>query len=216
MLMSDFDSRRGFDDRWDGSEWSGRQGRQYGPRYEGRRYTNGNIGDWMREGSGWLRDSSWQGPWQQGPWQQGPWQAGQQGWQQQGPWMQGGPWQQQGPWMHGPWMQGPWMQQGGPWQQGGSLQQGPWQQGPWMQGGSREPWVNGVEPMTRVIEVFAESPHSWEDATRRAIAEASQTVRGIRSIYIQDMQAVVEEDRVVGYRINAKISFSLDDNRRRR
>jgi len=74
----------------------------------------------------------------------------------------------------------------------------------------------GVEPMVKVIEVFAESPHSWEDATRRAVAEASQTIRSIRSIYIKDMQAVVEEDRVVGYRVNAKISFALDDSRRRR
>jgi flavin-binding protein dodecin len=94
---------------------------------------------------------------------------------------------------------------------------GDWmRESPWM----RESHWTRMElesaPMVKVIEVFAESPHSWEDATRRAVAEASQTIRGIRSIYIKDMQAVVDDDRVVGFRINAKISFALDDSRRRR
>ena len=71
-------------------------------------------------------------------------------------------------------------------------------------------------PMVKVIEVLAQSPHSWEDATRRAVAEASRTIRGIRSIWVQDMQAVVEDEQVVSFRINAKISFALDDNQRRR
>ena len=56
----------------------------------------------------------------------------------------------------------------------------------------------------------------WEDATRRAVAEASRTVQGIRSVWVQDMQAVVDDEQVVAYRVNAKIAFALDDNRRRR
>ncbi|MBX3216641.1 MAG: dodecin domain-containing protein [Labilithrix sp.] len=94
--------------------------------------------------------------------------------------------------------------------------------GDWM----REPsWMRDVPyrrldadlvPMVKVIEVFAQSPHSWEDATRRAIAEATQTLRGIRSISIEDMYAVVDEDHVVSFRINAKIAFALDDVRWRR
>ncbi|MBX3204786.1 MAG: dodecin domain-containing protein [Labilithrix sp.] len=92
--------------------------------------------------------------------------------------------------------------------------------------GMRDPsWMRDVSyrrvdaelaPMVKVIEVFAQSPHSWEDATRRAVAEATQTIRGIRSISIEDMYAVVDEDHVVSFRINAKISFALDDNRWRR
>jgi flavin-binding protein dodecin len=73
-----------------------------------------------------------------------------------------------------------------------------------------------MSPMVKVIEVVAQSPHSFEDAARRAVAEASQTIHGIRSVYIQDMQAVVEDEQVVSFRINAKISFALDDSRRRR
>ena len=36
-------------------------------------------------------------------------------------------------------------------------------------------------------------------------------MRNIKSVYIKDMTAAVENDKVVKYRINAKISFLLDD-----
>ena len=64
-------------------------------------------------------------------------------------------------------------------------------------------------PIVKVIEVLAQSPHSWEDAARRAVGEASRTVRDIRSIYIKEMQAIVEDDHIVAFRINAKVSFAL-------
>jgi dodecin len=71
-------------------------------------------------------------------------------------------------------------------------------------------------PIVKVIEVLAQSPHSWEDAARRAVGEASKTIRDIRSVYIEDMQAVVDDDQIVAFRINAKVSFVLDGNRRGR
>jgi dodecin len=64
--------------------------------------------------------------------------------------------------------------------------------------------------MVKVIEVLAQSEKSWDDAAQVALAEASKTLRGIRSIYVKDMQAIVEGDRIVQYRINAKISFALE------
>jgi flavin-binding protein dodecin len=94
--------------------------------------------------------------------------------------------------------------------------------GDWMR---ESPWARELPfrtaelegtPMMKVIEVHAQSPHSWEDATRRAIAEASRTISGIRSIYIEDMHALVDDEHVVSFRINAKISFAPDDHRRRR
>jgi dodecin len=71
-------------------------------------------------------------------------------------------------------------------------------------------------PLLRVIEVFAQSPHSWEDATRRAVAEAARTIGSVRSVRIADMNAIVDDDHVVSFRISAKIAVVLDDNRRRR
>jgi flavin-binding protein dodecin len=35
-------------------------------------------------------------------------------------------------------------------------------------------------------------------------------VRGIKTIYIQEMEATVDNDRITYYRVNAKISFELE------
>jgi flavin-binding protein dodecin len=67
--------------------------------------------------------------------------------------------------------------------------------------------------IVKVIEVLAQSDKSWDDAARVALQEASKTVRNIQSIYIKEMQAAVENDQIVQYRINAKISFVLEENR---
>jgi dodecin len=62
----------------------------------------------------------------------------------------------------------------------------------------------------KVIEVLAQSGKSWEDAAQTAVRDAAQTVREIKSIYIKEMEATVENDRIVQYRINAKISFVVE------
>jgi len=64
--------------------------------------------------------------------------------------------------------------------------------------------------MLKVIEVLAESDKSFEDAAQVAVTDAAKSVRNIKSIYFKNMEAVVENDRVTKYRINAKISFVLE------
>ena len=61
-----------------------------------------------------------------------------------------------------------------------------------------------------VIEVLTESDKGWEDAAQNAISIASKTVRNIKSIYIKEFEAVVENDKITKYRINAKITFVLE------
>jgi dodecin len=64
--------------------------------------------------------------------------------------------------------------------------------------------------MLKVIEVLAESNKSWEDAAQTAVAQANETVRNVRSIYIKNMEATVENGKIKTYRINGKISFVLE------
>ena len=64
--------------------------------------------------------------------------------------------------------------------------------------------------VVKVIEVIAESKKSWDDAAENAVKEASKSVRNIKSLYVQDMQAVVKNGKIASYRMNAKISFVLD------
>lgn len=62
----------------------------------------------------------------------------------------------------------------------------------------------------KVIEVLAESPTSWEEAAAEAVKEASKTVRGIRSIYIKNFEASVRDGAIENFRVNAKITFSVE------
>lgn len=64
--------------------------------------------------------------------------------------------------------------------------------------------------IVKVIEVLAESDTSWENAAQQALDEASRTVHNIRSIYVKEFQAIVRDDKIDKFRINAKISFVVD------
>lgn len=64
--------------------------------------------------------------------------------------------------------------------------------------------------MLKVIEVLAESNKSWDDAAQTAVTNATKTLRSVRSIYIKNMEATVEDGKIKSYRINGKISFILD------
>lgn len=64
--------------------------------------------------------------------------------------------------------------------------------------------------IVKVIEVLAQSEESWDDAAEQALREASKSVRNIQSIYVKEFQAIVENEKITNYRINAKISFLVD------
>ena len=61
--------------------------------------------------------------------------------------------------------------------------------------------------VVKVIEILAESEKSWEDATKVAVTEAEKSVRNIKSVYVKEFQAVVENNEIVRYRVDVKISF---------
>lgn len=50
--------------------------------------------------------------------------------------------------------------------------------------------------VVKVIELLAESKDGWEAATRDAVKEASKTVKNIKSVYVKEMQAVVEGEEI--------------------
>jgi dodecin len=62
----------------------------------------------------------------------------------------------------------------------------------------------------KVIEVLSSSETSWEDATRKAIAQAAKSLKNIRSAYVQDQSAVVKDGNVLEFRVNLKITFELE------
>jgi dodecin len=68
-------------------------------------------------------------------------------------------------------------------------------------------------PIVKVIELIAQSEKSWEDAAQDALREASKTVRGIKNIWVKDMQAIVKNGKITHYRLNAKLSFAVEEER---
>lgn len=61
----------------------------------------------------------------------------------------------------------------------------------------------------KVIEVLSSSPKSWEDATSIAVVQASKTIKNIRSVYVQDQSAVVNDDKVTEFRVALKLTFEV-------
>jgi dodecin len=61
----------------------------------------------------------------------------------------------------------------------------------------------------KVIELMASSEKSWEDAVKSAVKTAGKTLKGIRSVWIQDQSAVVKDGDIIEFRVNCKITFEV-------
>ncbi|MEX0290121.1 MAG: dodecin family protein [Flavobacteriaceae bacterium] len=61
----------------------------------------------------------------------------------------------------------------------------------------------------KVIEVLANSDKSWEDAAKKAVAQAARSVDNIRSVYINEQSATVKDGELDDYRVNVKITFEV-------
>ncbi|MCG2587334.1 dodecin family protein [Rhodohalobacter sulfatireducens] len=63
--------------------------------------------------------------------------------------------------------------------------------------------------LAKVIEVIAEGP-TMEEAVENAVIDASKTVHNIKSVYVENMQGIVEGNSIAKYRVNVKVTFVLD------
>ena len=61
----------------------------------------------------------------------------------------------------------------------------------------------------KVIEILADSDKSWEEATQKAVAKASDSVNHVRSAYVQSQSVVVKDGKVTSFRVNVKITFEV-------
>jgi hypothetical protein len=70
-----------------------------------------------------------------------------------------------------------------------------------------------MSSVVKVLEVIAESDKSFDEAAQHAVQEASKTVRQIKSIWIENFSGMVEGDRIVKFRVNAKLSFMIEGHK---
>jgi flavin-binding protein dodecin len=63
----------------------------------------------------------------------------------------------------------------------------------------------------KVIEILGNSTVSFDDAVKNVVKEASKTVKNIKSVYVKDMQATVDNNQVTQFRVTTKVSFGITD-----
>lgn len=63
--------------------------------------------------------------------------------------------------------------------------------------------------VARVTEIISDSKKSFEDAVVQGVKRANKTLDGVKSAWVKDQQAIIEDGEVVGFRVNLKITFVL-------
>ncbi len=63
----------------------------------------------------------------------------------------------------------------------------------------------------KVVEILSSSTESWEDATNEAVEKASETLKGIRSVYVKEQSATVRDGKIQEFRVNVKLTFEVID-----
>jgi flavin-binding protein dodecin len=64
--------------------------------------------------------------------------------------------------------------------------------------------------VVKIIELLGISDESWEDAVKKAVSEASKTVRNITGVDVIKQTAEVENGEIKKYKANVKVAFLVE------
>lgn len=65
--------------------------------------------------------------------------------------------------------------------------------------------------VAKVIELNASSPTSMEDAVKRGLSKASESVKNIRGAWVNEIKVVCGDDGAISeWRVNLRISFVVE------
>lgn len=66
--------------------------------------------------------------------------------------------------------------------------------------------------ISRITEIKAGSPKSFDDAIREGIARAHKTLKHVVGAWIKNQEVIVGENgEILEYRVEMKVTFILDD-----
>jgi flavin-binding protein dodecin len=65
--------------------------------------------------------------------------------------------------------------------------------------------------VARVTEITSSSKNGFQDAIEKGIDRATKTLKNVEGAWIQDQKIVVEDGKIVAYRVNMKVTFILTD-----
>jgi dodecin len=61
----------------------------------------------------------------------------------------------------------------------------------------------------KVVEVIGVSTTSWEDAAKKAVSKAAESLEGITGIETVSFTARVKDGKIVSYNTTCKIAFAV-------
>jgi dodecin len=64
--------------------------------------------------------------------------------------------------------------------------------------------------VAKVVEISATSPDSFEDAVKQGITKANETLRNIRSAWVKEQLATVENGSITEFQVNLAVTFVLE------
>ena len=64
--------------------------------------------------------------------------------------------------------------------------------------------------VARVTEITSTSPESFEDAIRKGLERANQTLRNVEGAWIKEQEVQIRDGQIVGFKVNMLITFVLD------
>ena len=64
--------------------------------------------------------------------------------------------------------------------------------------------------VVKVLELIGEGK-TIEEAISNTVKHASKTVKNIRQVNVDHIEAIVEKNKVTKYRLNVKLSFVVDN-----
>lgn len=65
--------------------------------------------------------------------------------------------------------------------------------------------------VAKVTEIIVESEKSFEDAVVQGVRRANKTLDQVKSAWVKEQQAVIENGEVTGFRVVLKVTFLLKD-----
>ncbi len=65
--------------------------------------------------------------------------------------------------------------------------------------------------VARVTEISSTSEQSFEDAINQGVQRATSTLRNVEGAWVKDMNVLIQDGRISGYKVNLAITFVLED-----
>lgn len=65
--------------------------------------------------------------------------------------------------------------------------------------------------VAKIMEITCESTESFEDAIKKGIGRASETVKQIKGAWVKEQKIICQNNKVAGYRVDMKVTFVLED-----